>query len=298
MPKIFIFDGNALAHRAYHAMPILNDRRGQIVNAVYGFFSILLSVLSRHNPKYIFVAFDVAGKTFRDKIFTDYKAKRKKPPQDFYDQLPIIKDILHIFEIPVVQKKGYEADDLIGALSKKLSQEGENEIFIVTADQDVFQLVSRQVKVLSFSRGINQEKIYGQSQVKEKIGVEPKNICDYKALSGDSSDNIPGVLGIGPKTARDLISQYGTLKNIYQNLGKIPDKIQARLKQSKDNAFMSLKLATINSRAPINFDLKEARLRDFNQEKIEKEFLKFGFKSLVKRLPQSQRRIAAQDKLF
>ncbi len=297
MPLILIFDGNSLMHRAYHAMPPLTSPRGDLVNAVYGFFSIWLSVVKRFQPDSTAVAFDTKGPTFRDKLFKEYKAKRVKPPDSFYQQIPIIKQLLKDIEVPMLEKSGFEADDLIGTLAKKLGRDSW-EIIIVTGDQDTFQLIDSQIKVYYPTKGLGNGEVLGVGEVREKFGFEPEQIIDFKALSGDASDNIPGVAGIGKKTAQALVCRYAKLATIYQNIANLPSRTQTLLKAGKSQAELSLKLATIDVDAPIVFSKAESNLKNFNQEKVEQEFIKLGFKSLVHRLPKSQRKNLQQQSLL
>ncbi len=298
-----LIDGNAILHRAYHAIPRF-EVGGRLVNAVYGFVSILFSAIEKHHPEYLAVAFDVKGPTFRDDIFKEYKAKRVHPPQEFYDQIPQVWNFVRTMEIPLLTKDGYEADDIIGTLAKKVNGDlGEGEVIIVTGDQDTLQLVDHRTKVAMPAMGKIRETVYDAAGVVGKLGITPEQVIDYKALSGDSSDNIPGVRGIGPKTATELIKQFGSLENIYNNLdnkttGAVKERTIKLLSENRDAAFMSKKLATIDTNVDFNFKLKDAVLHDFNENKVKELLEKFHFRSLVRRLPQSQRQDGQQEKLF
>jgi len=307
-----LIDGNAILHRAYHAMPRF-EVSGRLVNAIYGFISILFSSIERHHPEYLAVAFDVKGPTFRDKIFDEYKAKRVKPPQEFYDQIPDVWEFLKTMEIPLLTKEGFEADDIIGTLAKKVNGDlGEGEVIIVTGDQDTLQLVDNRTKVAMPAMGKIKETLYDTSGVQGKLGISPHQVIDYKALSGDSSDNIPGVRGIGPKTAIELIQEFKSVEKIYDFLNsekfqpkadppraeKIKPRIIQLLQENKEAALMSKELATIKTDIEINFKLKDAALHDFDPQKVRQFLEKFHFKSLVKRLPESHRGEGQQEKLF
>jgi DNA polymerase-1 len=307
-----LIDGNAILHRAYHAMPRF-EVDGRLVNAIYGFISILFSAIEKHHPEYLAVAFDVKGPTFRDKIFDEYKAKRIKPPQEFYDQIVDVWDFVKTMEIPLLTKEGFEADDIIGTLAKRVNGDlGEGEVIIVTGDQDTLQLVDQRTKVAMPAMGKTKETLYDPSAVLGKFGLEPVQIIDYKALSGDSSDNIPGVRGIGEKTATELLKEFGSIEEIYNFLNQkskiknqndnVKSKIKERtiklLEEGRDLAFMSKELATIKIDVDFDFKLKDSRLHDFETKKVTEFLEKYRFRSLIKRLPQSHRIDGQQEKLF
>ncbi len=303
-PKIILIDGNAILHRSYHAMPRF-EVNGRLVNAIYGFISILFHNIHKFEPEYLAVAFDVKGKTFRDEIFDEYKAKRVHPPQEFYDQIPDVHEFVKTMEIPLLTKEGYEADDIIGTISRRINGDlGEGEIIIVTGDQDTLQLVDHRTKVAMPAMGMIKETVYDTSAVIGKFGLAPEKIIDYKALSGDSSDNIPGVRGIGPKTAAELLREFGSVEKIYKYLDKSQenDKIKPRITQllldNRKEAFMSKELATIKTDVMLDFKLSDARLHDFDQKKVEEFLEKFRFRSLIKRMPQSRRTTGQQESLF
>jgi len=297
MPLILIFDGNSIMHRAYHAIPPLTSPTGELVNSVYGFFSIWLAAVKRFQPDSTAVAFDTKGPTFRDKLFQEYKAKRVKPPDNFYQQIPIIKQLLKDIEVPMLEKNGFEADDLIGTLAKKLAQGGW-QIIIVTGDQDVFQLIDSKIRVFYPSKGLGNGDIFGEQEVFNKFGFMPERMVDFKALAGDPSDNIPGVAGIGKKTAQTLVCRYAKLDTIYQNIANLSSRTQTLLSAGKSQAELSRQLAQIDTNAPIVFSQEDSRLKNFNQEKVEQEFIKLGFKSLVSRLPKSERKNFEQQALL
>lgn len=302
MDKFVIFDGNALIHRAYHAIPYLTTRDGRQVNAVYGFANTLLKVLQDLRPKYAAVTFDLAAPTFRHIEYKEYKATRVKADQELYDQIPLVKELVRTFNIPVFQKEGFEADDLIGTLCKKTNQDIET--IIVTGDLDTLQLIDDSTKVYSISRGINQTVMYDDKKVLERYGIRPDQMVDFKALKGDPSDNIPGVHGIGEKGAAKLIIEFQNLNNLYENLENLPagkagisEKQRNLLKEFKDQAFLSQKLSEIVTNVPIDFTLTEARLHDYHKQKVIDLFEKLDFKSLIRKLPE-EKRGGEQAKLF
>ena len=214
MKRIIIIDGNAIIHRAYHAIPPLTTKDGKMVNAVYGFTSMLLKVWKDLQPNCIAVTFDMSGLTFRHVQYKEYKATRVKADQELYNQIPLVHEVVEVFGLPIYEKKGYEADDVIGTIVKKMEKEKDTEVFIVTGDMDTLQLVSEKAKVYTLRKGISDVVVYDVAAVKARFGFGPEKMVDYKALRGDASDNIPGVPGIGEKTATELILKFGSIKNI------------------------------------------------------------------------------------
>ncbi|MBW6431699.1 DNA polymerase I, partial [Patescibacteria group bacterium] len=282
--KLVVIDGHALIHRAYHAIPPLTTKDGQIVNAVYGFAVILLNVIRDLKPKYIVVAFDLPGKTKRHEDYADYKATRKAAPDDLKSQIGLVRNLVETFNIPVLDKAGYEADDVIGTIAKNSPKEVEN--YIVTGDLDELQLVDQRTKVYTMKRGFSDIVIYDEAKVKERYQLIPDQFVDYKALRGDPSDNIPGVAGIGEKTATDLIKEFGSLKNVYDNLDNIKPAIAKKLAENKEMAVLSQKLATIKTDLSLDFDLEKCVFLDFDKEKVLGLFQELGFKSLVSKIPE------------
>lgn len=295
--KIIIIDGNALVHRAFHALPpTMKTRSGQMTNAVYGFVTILFKVLKEIKPKYAVVTFDVKKKTFRHEQYQDYKATRKKQPDELYQQIPIVKEIVAAFNIPIFEKEGFEADDLIGTITKKLTNNLEK--FIVTGDMDTLQLIDEHTKVFTLKKGVKDTIIYDQSAVEARFsGLTPEQMIDYKALRGDASDNIPGVRGIGEKGAIDLLNKYKNLDNIYKNIDNIKGAAHEKLVSNKDNAYLSKKLATIIRDIPINLELKNCELADYNRQTVIAVLQKYEFKSLLSQL-QNVPQFKQQQSLF
>jgi len=285
MKKLVLIDGNALIHRAYHALPPFKTKKGQLVNAIYGFVSILFKVIKELKPDYLATTFDLAGPTFRNIEYKEYKAKRVKPPQELYDQIPLIKEIVRALDIPIYEKKGFEADDVIGTIVQKTKDRKIKNI-IITGDLDTLQLVGKQTEVHTPPKGVKEMVVYNSAMVKKRYDLTPKQINDFKGLKGDPSDNIPGVAGIGQKTAVDLIKRFGSLKKLYQNLPQsdLNPKLKARLLEYKKDAFFSQYLVTIKKDVPINFNLKKCGWGKFNRSKVIKLLKKLEFNSLIKRL--------------
>ncbi|HLC64480.1 MAG TPA: DNA polymerase I, partial [Patescibacteria group bacterium] len=287
--KFIIIDGNALLHRAFHALPPMTTKDGQLVNAVYGFTSILLKIIKELKPNYLCAAFDRQGKTLRSEEFAAYKAQRKKQPDELYQQIPLIEEILASFKVPVVDSKreGYEADDVIGSVVNRLKDKKDLTAIIVTGDLDTLQLIDDQTEVFTLKKGIAETITYDAQAVKQRYGLKPNQLIDFKALRGDPSDNIPGVKGIGEKTATELIKEFGSLENLYSQLEKadIKDRAKELLRQHKAEAFLSKKLVTIQTDLPTNFNLKDTKVEGINIPEVIKLFTKLEFKSLMNKIP-------------
>lgn len=285
--KLVLIDGNAIVHRAFHALPPLSAPGGKIVNAVFGFSSILLKMIKELKPTYIIATFDLAGPTFRHEKYEEYKAKRVKAPQELYDQIPMVQRVLDAIGIPVFTKQGFEADDIIGTLAHKAKKEKDLCIYIATGDMDTLQLVDDTVFVFTLRKGFNDTIVYDKKAVEERYGLRPDQLVDYRGLKGDPSDNIPGVPGVGEKTASTLIKEYGSLENLYNNIDDVPGKLGEKLKENKDQAFFSKQLSEIITDVDVEFDLSRARWREHvDLEKLNTVFAEFGFKSLQKRLAE------------
>jgi len=283
--KMIIIDGNALIHRSFHALPpTMTTKKGEMVNAVYGFATVLLKALKEFKPDYVVLTLDKAGPTFRHVEYKEYKATRVKAPDDLYAQIPRVRELAEAFAIPVFAESGFEADDLIGTIAKEVN--GDIEKIIVTGDLDALQLIDDNTKVYTMSRGLSDSILYDDKTVKARFGLKPEQMIDYKALRGDPSDNIPGVKGIGEKTASELLIEFKTLDGVYKNIEskKIKDRIRELLKEHKEDALMSKSLATIKRDVKIKFDLAKAKFGDINQEEIVKLFSDLEFKSLLPRV--------------
>ena len=212
MKKLILIDGNAIVHRSFHALPPLTNRKGEMTNAVYGFSSVLIKVINELKPDYMVATFDLAAPTFRHIEYDQYKAKRVKAPDELYAQIPKTKDVLTAFGVPILEKEGFEADDIIGTVAKKYANK-EIDILIITGDLDTLQLIDDNIRVYTMKKGLNDTIIYGEKEVEERYGLKVSQMIDYKALRGDSSDNIPGVKGIGEITATSLLKEFETLEN-------------------------------------------------------------------------------------
>lgn len=290
MSRLVIVDGHAIAHRAYHSIPPLSQN-GQPVNALYGFYSMLLSAINILNPKYLIVCLDSPGPNFRNEEFLGYRAKRKPADHDLISQLPLLKETLEKSKISTFSMGGFEADDLIATIThKSLKKINKNkkklidEVVIITGDKDLMQLVNKKVSLFVPIRGLSETKIFNPKDVQEKLGVFPTQVVDLKALMGDMSDNYPGVAGIGPKAATDLLVEYQTLDNIYQNLDEIKPSIREKLETSRDNAYLSQKLASLVYNIPISLKLSQAKITDNFYLNLISLFKTYNFKSLISRI--------------
>lgn len=300
MKKLMIIDAHALIHRAFHALPPLSTKKGQQINAVYGFLLILLKALKDLKPDYLAVAFDSKGKTFRHSIYTAYKANRPPAPDELRSQFPIVHEVVDAFGFKSYAVPEYEADDLIGTICAKfdnLDNQESVETIIVSGDHDLLQLVDSNTKMMKLHKGVKETVLYDPATVKKLHGITPEQITDYKGLRGDSSDNIPGVKGIGEKGAITLLTKYGTIENVYKNLNEITGREKSALEGSKDDALLSKRLATIANDAPIDFNLEDAKVGNYDRELIVKLFQKYGFKALLLQL-NSLRGFEVREGLF
>lgn len=306
MSHLVIIDGHAIAHRAYHSIPPLT-KDGQPVNAIYGFYSMILSAIDTLKPTHLVVCLDSPGPNFRNEEFVGYRAKRKPADEDLITQLPQLPETLESAHITHYSVSGYEADDLIATITKKalkkISRKSKKKLIskvtIITGDKDLMQLVSPKVSLFVPVRGLSETKLYQPEDVKEKLGVNPDQVIDLKALMGDMSDNYPGVAGVGPKAATDLLEKYQNLDNIYSHLSEIKPSIQEKLVKDKDNAYMSQKLATLIDNIPIEFTLAQSRWQPTIISGLESLFVEFNFKSLLSRLKSkySQRSKTIENKV-
>lgn len=292
-PKIVLIDAHALIHRAFHAIPFLATKDGELTNAVYGFTSTVLSVLKELKPEYIAVSFDLPEPTFRHNQYADYKATRQKAPDELRSQFGRVHEVVETLGMPVFEVVGYEADDVLGTLAKKFASDNGLEAYIVTGDKDSLQLVDEHVKIFTLRKGIKDTVIYDPKRLKDETGLTAEEFVEWKALRGDPSDNIPGVPGIGEKTATTLITKYRSLEAIYQALDEDPaqhpdfkPKVRANLAEFKDQAYLSRDLSRIRTDVPLEFDLKKCVVHDFDMEAALALFKKLGFNSLIPRLQQ------------
>lgn len=282
--KFIILDGNNLVYRAFYALPLLKNSRGQFTNAVYGFTTMLLRLLKEEDPAYLAVAFDLAAPTFRHQVYEDYKAQRKKAPDELREQIPLVKDILRAMDVEILEVEGYEADDIIGTCCEKSAARG-MESLIVSGDGDVLQLISPHTRVALVKKGISQIELLDREGLLGKMGLLPEQVVDYKALKGDSSDNIPGVPGIGDKTALKLLQQFPTLEEILDNSHAVAgERVRNNLKTYREQALLSKELATICRRVPLEFSLDRFKTKEIHSQKVKDLFQELEFTSLMDRL--------------
>lgn len=285
MKKIYLIDGMSLVFRAYHAMikSGLKNKSGEPTFAVFGFTNIITSFIENYEPEYVAVVFDRSEPTFRHDMFPEYKANRAEFPEDLVPQLAKIKELLDLLNIPKIEKAGYEADDIIGTISKMASKEGW-ETFCLTSDKDFYQLVDDNIKILKPGLRGEDFSIIGREGVFDKFGVTPEQVIDVQALWGDSVDNVPGVKGIGEKTAVPLIQEFGSIENLYQNLDKIEKKsVLSKLENNKENAFLSKKLVTIMTNVPIDEDIKSCKYNNPKFKELDEFFAINGFNTIRKK---------------
>ena len=281
--KLILIDGHSLAYRAFHALPEdMKTSQGELTNAIYGFTSMLLNVMRDEEPTHIAVTFD-KGHTFRHEVYPEYKAHRAKMPDEMRSQMDRVRQVVETLGIPVFEQDGYEADDLLGTLAR---QAGEQEVdtLIVTGDMDLLQLVDEHTRVLTSRWRFSDTVIYDLDGVRERYGIMPSQLVDYKAIVGDKSDNIPGVRGVGKKTATKLLQQHGALEAIYEHLDDVPGRFRSKLEEGQESAFLSRRLATIVCDAPVELDLESCRVHDFDRQSVADLFRELEFRSLADRV--------------
>lgn len=287
MKKLVLVDGNALLHRAFHATPPLTTSQGELVNAAFGFTSMLLRGIQELKPDYIAIAWDMRSPTFRHQAYNQYKATRTPMDESLSGQYTRVHQITEALNIPEFMLSGYEADDLIATLSKQSSKEKNLETVVITGDRDIMQLISSKTKVLMPKKTLSDIGLFGVEEFVAKYGFEPKQLVDYKALAGDASDNIPGVQGIGDVTATKLIQKFSSIEAIYnpQNLKTLPQRTQTLLAEGAESAAMSKELATLDTNAPIKLDLPSCVVHSYDQSRAKSLFEELEFRSLILRLP-------------
>ena len=311
MNRLVLIDGNAILHRVYHALPPLTAPDGSIVNAVYGFTSILIKIFNDLKPTHMAVAFDRPEPTFRKALFTGYQAKRPEMDTDLVTQIPKVQDVVRAFGIPIYEKAGFEADDVIGTIAKKASMRppasamrealraGQrvnasaiDQVIIVTGDRDMLQLVEdERVLVYMPTKGLSEAKLYGEKEVVERLGVKPSHVVEFKALVGDASDNYPGVAGIGPKTAVELVTRHGNIREIYRKIRgdkgddfKLSDTVREKLLKGEESARLSHDLAMIRTDVPIAFDISKTHVKALDTPEARRVLETLHFHTLLKRL--------------
>lgn len=310
---LVLIDGHALLYRAFFSFPAsLSLPSGQLTNAAYGFIRMLLSTLTELKPSHLAVSFDV-GKTFRHAQFKEYKAHREKMPEELRSQEPIVQELLNELNIPIYSMLDYEADDVIGTVALQATNENRgsemaDQVLIVSGDRDLWQLITDRVRVFIPGGGRRESRVIDREATKAGLGVWPEQVPDYKGLAGDASDNIPGVAGVGPKTAAALIADFGSLEQVYayieslekHNSGaaRISAKVVEKLVRDKEQALLSKELSTIKTDVPLSFSLNACLLSAYDKDKATAALLKYGFKSLLPALPVDQFEAAVQDALF
>ncbi len=315
---LLVVDSSALIYRAYYAVPFFLNKKGEQVNAVYGFLLTFFRIIKELRPKFVVAAFDFPAPTFRHIKFERYKAHRPKMPQELSEQFPKIKKILTSFEVPIFEEKGFEADDIIGTIAKIAQQEkglSKLKTIILTGDMDALQLVDENTRVYSLNGGVRGSILYGEQEVIKKYeGLLPKQLLDFKALMGDPSDNIPGVAGIGKKTAGMLINKFGSLDNLYKEIKSNPkdcfkskkgeiqavgisERIKNKLLDNIDSAFLSKELACIKCDLGIKLDFEKCQWKEYNKQKVEDILKNWGLYSLIKKLPNIEKEKKEKVKL-
>lgn len=291
-----IIDANSVIHRAFHALPPLKTKDGEIVNAVYGFLLVLFKLLKELKPKYLVACFDLPLPTFRKQAFAEYKAHRKKAPDELYNQIPIVKEVLRKFNVPVFEKAGYEGDDLIGTLAQKSKKNN----IVVSGDLDNLQLINENTFVYYLNKGVKNTVLYDKKAIGERYeGLSPKQLIDFKGLRGDASDNIPGVKGIGEKTALKLIKEFGSIENLYLKIEKgkadLPEKVKEKLVKDKERAFLSKNLAEIKIDVPVEVDMEDCEWGGYDEKEVVKMLRDFGFNSLIKNVSVEEGKMVGEN---
>ena len=284
--RLMLLDGYGLVYRGYFALPPLTTSKGELVNGVFGFASIVLRGIQDLQPDYLAVSFDLPGPTFRHEQYADYKATRVKMPDDLRDQFPKVREVVKALRIPVYEMPGYEADDVIGTITTQLDGNEALETTIVTVDLDMLQLVTPRVRLMTTRSGVENTVIYDVARIDERFGLRPDQMVDYKALKGDPTDNIPGVPGVGEKTAAKLIREFETLDSLFERLDEVkPDKLRDKLGEHRDQVFLGRELSRIVRDLPIELDLEAARLGDYDRDTVVRLFREYEFRTLIERLP-------------
>lgn len=282
--KLVLIDGNSIAYRAFFALPLLNNDKGVYTNAVLGFTTMLLKIIENESPTHMLVAFDAGKTTFRHKTYTEYKGGRQKTPSELSEQFPVIREVLDAFDIKRYEIKDYEADDIIGTVSL-LADKEDWDVKIYSGDKDLLQLVSNNVHVALTRKGITDIDTYDPAFLNEKYGLTPDQIIDMKALMGDNSDNIPGVPGVGEKTALKLLKQFGTVEAVYESIDEVSGKkLKEKLEENQDKAMMSKELVTIFKETPLDLEMKDLAYSGFDRDAVAALFSDLGFKSLLSRI--------------
>ncbi len=282
-----LLDSNSLIYRAYFALmnTPLTTSKGQLVNAVFGFWSIVLRGFQDVKPDYVIACFDLAAPTFRHEEYAEYKATRRKMPDDLRDQFPIVREIIGAFGIPIYQLEGFEADDVIATLVRQAEDRGV-ETTIVSGDLDLLQIVSDLTKLMTTRGGVQQTTFYDPAKVMERYGLRPEQMVDFKALKGDTTDNIPGIAGVGEKTAAKLVQDWTSVDGIYEHIAQVqPEKLRIKVEENHDDVLRWRSLVTVRADVPVELDLETARLGNYDRDEVMRLFREYEFRSLVERLP-------------
>jgi DNA polymerase-1 len=295
MDKLVLIDGNSIAFRAFFALPLLSNSAGVYTNAVYGFTMMLMKVLEEEAPSHILVAFDAGKTTFRHDDYQEYKGKREKTPGEFSQQIPLIKEVLDAFGIRHFELEGFEADDIIGTLARQ-AERSDLDTLIVTGDKDLLQLVTDKVNLLLTRKGVTETERYDVEAVKERYGLKPEQIIDLKGLMGDPSDNIPGIPGVGEKTALKLLHQFGSVEAVLEHVDELPGKkLRERVAEHREQARLSKKLATIHCNVPLTFDLEDLKFVQYDRQRVLELFKRLAFQSLIDRLGETEETVDRED---
>ncbi|WP_026701415.1 DNA polymerase I [Salibacterium aidingense] len=298
MDKLVLIDGNSIAYRAFFALPLLNNDKGVYTNAVYGFTTMLLKILEEEEPSHMLVAFDAGKTTFRHNTYGEYKSGRQKTPSELSEQLPVIREMLDAFEISYTELTNYEADDIIGTLSRQAEEKGWD-VKIFSGDKDLLQLVSDKTTVALTKKGITNVETYDKQAIAERYGFEPQRIVDMKGLMGDSSDNIPGVPGIGEKTALKLLREYGSIEQVLESIEHITGKkMKERLQDNKEQALMSKDLAIIFRETPLEVKLTELQRGEYDTKKVIDLFKELEFQTLLAKFDYEEEEQDLEDLVF
>ena len=293
--KIYLIDGHSYAYRAFHAIRQLTDSSGLALNAVYGFVRMLLRLIKEEHPDYLAVAFDTPGHTFRHKLYNQYKANRAEQPEEMRHQIPLIKEVVEAFNIPIFELDEYEADDVLATLATRANSKG-LEAIIVTSDKDMLQLVSDGIKVLNPHK---ENLILGAEAVRERFGVGPEQMRDLMAMAGDSSDNVPGIPGVGPKTAAGLLAEYGTLEGVFEHVDEIKGpKRRENIAGNRELALLSRDLVTLRCDTPLDADIEACKSKPYNRPKLVELLKRFEFRSLVNELVEVEGRTDADYRIL
>jgi len=309
--RLLLIDGNSLFHRAYHALPPITDKSGEMANAVFGFSNMLIKATNEIKPTHVVCVFDTSAPTFRHIEFEKYKATRPAPPADLYPQLPKVKKVLDAFGIAYFEKEGYEADDIIATIAsqvvdssqltvhrhKKTVNREPITVIILSGDRDCLQLVDREVRVQMPGWNLQETTLYGAKEVKQKYGLDPHQMVDYKSLIGDPSDNVPGISGVGPKTAASLLQKYHTLENLFKHIKEIDEPLKSKLEAGQDIALAAKKLVELDRGVDLRFTINDLRFEpDWKQ--VRREYEELGFKSIVAKLPGGRKEVSNVPKVL